>query len=205
MSETIKFTEDIFAAAKEKSEKIIQQAETETQRIFNEAKTRIATEREDVLRNARAEAEAAKRRRLSEARHRAKLREQEEKNKVLSEVLETTKKRVVDVTKDEARYIPYLASFIESGIREFGTDSVMIHLNSNDLKRIERNKLESEITKRLQKPVKIEWSREPIEGLGGATVSSIDGRTRIVNTIDQRFEALESKLLVEAGKLLFTE
>jgi vacuolar-type H+-ATPase subunit E/Vma4 len=34
-------------------------------------------------------------------------------------------------------------------------------------------------------------------------VSSRDGKTRIANTLDERFEALESKLLIEAGKVLF--
>jgi vacuolar-type H+-ATPase subunit E/Vma4 len=98
-----------------------------------------------------------------------------------------------------------LAAYIESGIRELGLGNVTVHLNAADLKRIDRGKLEREIVIRLGKTAKIEWSNEPIEALGGAVVSSSDGRTRIVNTLDERFEALESKMLVEAGKLLFGE
>ena len=205
MSETGKFTEDILAVAKEKSQSIITEAETETQRALDEAKAQISMEAQDIVRNARTEAEAVKRRETSEARHRVKLQEQGEKSKILTEVLEATKKRVVEIANEEGKYLPYLAAYIESGIRELGLENVTVHLNAADLKRIDRSKLEREIVIRSGKTAKIEWSNEPIEALGGAVVSSSDGRTRIVNTLDERFEALESKMLVEAGKLLFGE
>jgi V-type H+-transporting ATPase subunit E len=205
VSEIGKFTEDILAVAKQKSQSIITEAETETQRAFKEAKAQMSMEAHDIVRNARTEAEAVKRRETSEARHRLKLQEQEEKSKILSEVLEATKKRVVEIANEEGKYLPYLAGYVESGIRELGLENVTVHLNAADLKRIDRGKLEREIVKRLGKTVRIEWSSEPIEALGGAVVSSSDGRTRIVNTLNERFEALESKILVEAGKLLFGE
>jgi V-type H+-transporting ATPase subunit E len=205
VSETGKFTEDILAVAKEKSQSIITEAETETQRALEEAKAQMSMEARDIVRNARTEAEAVKRRETSEARHRLKLQEQGEKSKILSEVLEATKKRVVEITSDEAKYLPYLAAYIASGIRELGLENVTVRLNAADLKRIHRGKLQNEIVTRLGKTVRIEWSNEPIEALGGAVVSSSDGQTRIVNTLNERFEALESKMLVEAGKLLFGE
>lgn len=205
MSETGKFTEDILAVAKEKSQSIITEAETETQRALDEAKAQMSMEAHDIVRNARTEAEAVKRRETSEARHRLKLQEQEEKSKILSEVLEATKKRVAEIANEEDKYLPYLVAYVESGIRELGLENVTVHLNAADLKRIDKGKLEREILKQLGKTVRIEWSDEPIEALGGAVVSSSDGRTRIVNTLNERFEALESKILVEAGKLLFGE
>jgi vacuolar-type H+-ATPase subunit E/Vma4 len=205
MSETTRFTEDILAAAKEKAHSIIAEAETETQRALDEAKTHMSSEADDILRNARTEAEGVRRRQMSEVRHKSMLQEQQEKSKIISEVLDGTKKRILEIVNDESRYLPYLVVFVESGIRELGIENVLVHLNAADLKRIDKSKLEREIIKELQKPVRIEWSKEPIETLGGAVVSSSDGRTRIVNTLDERFEALESKLLIEAGKLLFGE
>ncbi len=203
MSETSKFTEDILAAAKEKAQSIVTNAETETQRALEDAKAHISREAEDILRNARTEAEAVKRREMSEVRHRLKLQEQQEKSKILSEVLERTKNRVHETANDQDKYFQYLVGLVESGTNELGIENVMIHLNANDLKRIDKSKLDREVIRKLGKPVKVEWSKEPIEALGGAIVSSIDGRTRIVNTLDQRLEALEPKLLIEAGKLLF--
>ena len=205
MSETSKFTEDILTAAKEKSEQIIKEAETETQRAFEEAKSHISREADDIIHNAQAEAEAVKRREMSEIRHRLKLQEQVEKSKILSEVLDSTRKRVTEIVNDDDKYLPLLAGYIENGIRELGLEDVTVHLNASDLKRIDTAKVEREIAKRSQKPVRVGWSREPIEALGGAVISSNDGKTRIVNTLDERFEALESRLLMEAGKLLFGE
>ncbi len=203
MSETSKFTEEILTAAKEKAKSIIAEAESQTQHALQEAKKHLTREGDDVVRNAKTEAEGIKRRQMSEVRHRLKLQEQQEKDKILSEVLNLTKKRVVEIAEDEDKYFQYLVGFIENGIRELGTDSVVVHVNAKDTKRIEKGKLEQEVARKLGKSVKIEWGKEPIEALGGAIISNSDGKTRILNTLDQRFEALESKLLIEAGKSLF--
>jgi len=203
MSETSKFTEDILKAATEQAGNIIGEAEAETQRASNEARTSISREAEDIIRSARADAEAVKRREISEARHKSKLHEQQEKDIVMTEVLEHAKKRVLDVTKDENTYLPYLTTLVESAIRQLENETLLIHLNKADMTRINRTNVERDIAKGLQKPIKIEWAKEPIEAAGGAIVSSPDGKTRIVNTLDERFNAMEPKLLIEAGKSLF--
>lgn len=203
MSETAKFTVDILTVAKEKAQSMTSQAEAETQRALKDAKADMTREADDMIRNARAEAEGVKRRQISEVRHRIKLQEQQEKSKILADVLERTRKRIIDITNDESKYVPYLASMIESGIREIGLDNVVVHLNAGDLKRIDKGRLEREVTRKLDKSVKMEWAKDPVDTLGGAMVSSKDGKTRIPNTLDQRFEALEPKLLIEAGKVLF--
>jgi len=203
VSETAKFTVDILTAANEKAQSIISQAEMETQQALKDAKADMMREADDIVRNAQVEAEGVKRRQVSEVRHRIKLQEQQEKNKILTDVLETTRKRIIDLTNNESKYVPYLAGMIESGIREIGINNVIVQLNANDLKRIDKGTLERELAKKLDRSVKVEWAKEPISALGGAVISSKDGRTRIPNTLDQRFEALEPKLLIEAGKVLF--
>jgi len=203
MSETSKFTEDILRVATEKARNIIAEAEAETQRASDEAKTSISREAEAIIRNARADAEAVKRREISEARHKSKLREEQEKDTVMGEVLTHAKKRVLDMAEDETKYLPYLTSLVESAIRHLGNETPLVHLNKVDMTRVNRTNLERDVAKALQNPIKIEWSKEPIAAAGGAIVSSRDGKTRIVNTLDERFDALESKLLIEAGKSLF--
>jgi vacuolar-type H+-ATPase subunit E/Vma4 len=170
---------------------------------LEEAKAHSAKEAEDIVSSARAEAKGVKRRQISETRHKLKIQEQLEKSKILNEVLEQARKRIMDVVKDEGKYTPYLADLIENGVREIGLGTVVVHLNGTDLKRIDKAKVERDISKKLDRTVKIEWSKEPIETAGGAVISSTDGRTRIMSTLDQRLDALESKLLVEAGKILF--
>jgi vacuolar-type H+-ATPase subunit E/Vma4 len=203
MSETSLFTEDILAAARAKAQSIIGEAQTELQRATDEAKTSISKEASDIIRNAQAEAEAVKRRQISEARHLSKLHEQREKNGILTEVLERTKKRIIEATKDQAIYLPYITGQIANGIRDLGYDTAVIHVNVTDLKEINRSTVERDASAHLNKPIKVEWANDPIETIGGAIVSSTDGKTRIVNTIDQKFEALEPALLIEAGKSLF--
>jgi len=203
MSETEKFTVDILTAARNKSQTMVAEAERETQKALQDAKSRLAREADDVIRNARAEAEGIKRRHISEARHKVKLQEQVEKDRVLSEVLEETKKKVKEFSDDQNAYHPFLASSISNAIRELGLLEVVVRVNGKDLKRIDRNNLTREIEGKLQKKVKIDWSSEAIEALGGAVVSNVDGSIRIVSTLDQKFEALEPQLFTEAGRLLF--
>jgi V/A-type H+-transporting ATPase subunit E len=204
MSESNRFTEDILTTARGRAESLVREAEAEAQRASEEAKLAISKDVETLIRNALADADAVKRRQISEARHRSKLREQQEKDAIMQEVLGEAKKRSLEFTLDETRYIPLLSRLIESGIRELGDSMATIHLNEADLKRISPLAAEKEL-KSLSERVKIEWSKEPIAASGGAIISSKDGRVRIVNTLDQRLEALEPKLLIEASKTLFGE
>jgi len=205
MSETAKFTEDIFSAAKEKAQAIVNEAENEKRHALDQAKAYSAREAEDILSNARAEAEAVKRRKVSETRHRSKLKEQLEKSEILNEVMEQTRARVIEIVKDENIYNQFLTSAVSGAISEIGLNDVVVHLNRADLKRVDVVKSGQETAKKLGKSVKIEFSKEPIEAIGGAIVSSRDGNSRIVNTLDQRFEVMEPKLLIEASKILFGE
>lgn len=203
MSETEKFTRDILSAAQAKSQDIITQAEQETQKALEEAKIRLSNEADGIVQNAKAEAENLKRRLLSEARHKVKLQEQHEKDRILSEVLEETRKKIGEMAIDEKSYIPYLVSTTAEAIRELGLPEVLIRINNRDLKQLDMNKLENAIETKLPARVKIVWSKESIEAIGGAIVSNLDGKIRINSTLDQKFQALESKLLTEAGRLLF--
>jgi vacuolar-type H+-ATPase subunit E/Vma4 len=201
MSEADKFTEDILRGAKEKAESIIREAESERQRVLDESQIAISRETEGVIRAARADAEAVKRRQVSEARHRAKLSEQKEKDKIMQEVLDQAKKRTFEMVRDETKYIPLLTRLIESGIHELGERVAVIHLNEQDLRSI--SSLELRLNKDLAGQVKVDVSKDPIVAAGGAIISTSDGKIRVVNTLDQRFEALEPSLLIEARKFLF--
>ncbi len=203
MSETGRFTADILNAAKEKAQVIINEAEVETQRALEQAKMHSAREAEDLVSNARAEAEGVKRRRMSEVRHRLNLQEQLAKSKIISDVLEQTKARVTEIVKDDKAYFGFLVNVVSSGVKEIGLSDVVVHLNKHDLARIDRIKLERDANEKLGKSVKIEIANEPTQAIGGVIVSSKDGKTRIVNTLDQRFEAFEPDLLIEASKILF--
>jgi len=203
MSEASKFTEDILKSGREKAQSIIREAEADTQRASDEAKSAISREADDVVRGARADADAVKRRQISEARHRTKLREQQEKDKIMQAVLDQVKKRTSELVTDESKYIPLLIHLIESGIRELGGNSAMVHLNKVDLQR-KASSLEQRVDKSVG-TVKVEWSKDPIEAAGGAIISTLDGKIRIVNTLDQKFDALEPRLLIEARASLFGE
>jgi vacuolar-type H+-ATPase subunit E/Vma4 len=205
LSETAKFTDDILTVARERARQVVDQAENERQRLVDDAKATIAREANDTLRNAQAEAEGIRRREVSEVRHKVKLQEQSEKDKILSAVLDEAKAKVREITRDENKYLAYLARLGADAIRQLGMERVTVHLNADDLKRIDVSNLTREIDKHAPPGTKVEISKEPISASGGIIVSNQDGKVRIVNTFEQRFEALESKLLIEAGRLLFSE
>lgn len=204
MSETSKFTEDILAAAKEKARQIVEQAEQERQRILEDANSTISREENEILRNAQTEAEGIKRREISEVRHQAKLLEQSEKDKILSSVLDGVKTRLRESTRDQKAYFGYLTRLAVDAIHQLGMDNVNIHLTSDDLKRIDLAQFMHEISK-VTSAIKLEIAKEPIEASGGVIVTSKDGKIKIVNTLEQMFEALEPRMLIQAGRILFSE
>jgi vacuolar-type H+-ATPase subunit E/Vma4 len=204
MSETAKFTEDILSVAREKSQLIVSKAQEDADKILNEAKSNFLREASETIKTAENEAEAIRRRHVSEARHGLKLREQEEKNKILTEILDQARKSAFDIVDDERRYLEYLIKLSVDGIREIGLENIVLHVNASDVKRF-GERLSQEIGKRLEKHGRIELAREPIETAGGVIVSNHEGTIRIVNTFEQRYGALESRLLIEAGKLLFND
>ena len=203
LSEVTKFTENILTSAKKQAQEIISQAERERERLLEEARGTISKDASNIVRNAQAEAEAIKRREVSKGRHRVKLREQLERDKILTDVIEETKRRVVEITKDQSKYFPYLVRLASDAIRQIDITNVTVHLNREDLKKVDLTKLVLKITNNLQTPARVEIAKAPIAASGGVVVSSLDGKIRIVNTFEQKFEALEPKLLIEAGRLLF--
>ena len=205
MSETTKFTEDILATANAKSQTIITKAENERQQLLDEARKNINREAAEITRNAEADAEGVKRREISEVRHRVKLREELEKDKILTDVLDETKKVVHEIVNDKNKYSAYLVRLVTDSIRQLGMQNVRVHLNAEDLKNIDITALVREVTSAVKTPTKIEVAKDPVTTSGGVVVSSPDDKIRIVNTFEQRFEALEPKLLIEAGRLLFGE
>ena len=204
MSEVSKFTEDILAAAKEKSRQIIEQAEQERRRILEDANSTISREENEILRNAQTEAEGIKRREISEVRHQTKLLEQSEKDKILSSVFDGVKARLRESTRDQNAYFGHLTRLAVDAIHQLGMGNVNIHLTSEDLKRIDLAQFTHEISK-FASPVNVEISKEPIEASGGLIVASKDGKIRIVNTFEERLEALEPRMLIEAGRILFSK
>jgi vacuolar-type H+-ATPase subunit E/Vma4 len=204
LSETIKFTEDILEVAKEKARQIVGQAEQERQRIYEDANSTISREASDILRNAQAEADGIKRRVISEVRHQAKLLEQSEKDKILSSVLDGVKARLRESTRDRDTYFRYLTRLTVDAVRQLGMDNVNIHLTAEDHKRIDLDQFTREIEKHTS-PIKLEIAKETIEASGGVIAASKDNKIRIVNTFEQRFEALEPRMLIEAGRILFSE
>lgn len=204
MTETIRFTDDILNAAKTKSQQIVAEAEGQRQTLLEEAKASISREAAEIVRNAQADAQGIRLRHVSEVRHRVKLKEQQEKDNILSSVLIEASRKVIEMSKDQTKYLPYLGGLIANAVRQLDLETVTIHLNAENLKTIDRKTLLDQVNQASKTPHKIVFGNEPITASGGVVVSSPDGKIRIVNTFEQRSEALEHRLLVEAGKLLFS-
>ena len=204
MSETGKFTEDILTVSKKKAREIVEQAEAEHQRLLEEATSAISREENEILRNAQTDAEGIKRREISEVRHQAKLLEQLEKDKVLGSVLNDVKGKLRESTNDQDTYFRYLVRLAADATSHLGMENVVIHLTSTDLNRLNTVQLAREVEK-LTPRIKVEIAKEPVEASGGVVVASKDGKIKIVNTFERILEALESRLLIEAGRILFSE
>lgn len=196
-------TNEILTEARARANDIIRTAEKDLEQALSEARADAERDADEMVRTAKVQAEAVKRQILSEKKQRARITLLEEKNRIVDEVLRDAKVRMLEFTKDRARYRPVLARMIQEAIRSLGTSQVVLRLTRRDASRFNSGELLREVRKHLGQDVAITLAEEHIEGTGGAIVTSEDGRIRAENTFETRLRSMEPTLLREIGKILF--
>ncbi|MBS3063439.1 MAG: V-type ATP synthase subunit E [Candidatus Diapherotrites archaeon] len=164
---------EILLDAKKEADALLAGADQERRRILAAANT----EREKVLTIARESiakvVEAEKNERLTSARLAANRLVNDAKSRQVDQAID----RVWEAFKEAgngASYYKRLGQLVEAGLQEFGGKAV-VHLNSQDLK--------SEVGKKHKNLL----AKEPLKAVGGAIITSADGKIRMDCTLEQLF------------------
>ena len=199
-----KLVDDIISESKTKAEGIRKEAVSQIEESIARARADAVREADQIIRDGMAESDAAKNRRVSQEKQKARLAYLGEKNRVLRDIMEEVQKRLTEFCRDESSYCPFLLKAIARGIEAVPSESAKVALSERDLPRFKRTKLLEDALATTQTSKKATFSDEPIETVGGAVVTSQDGKIRVDCTLEARLELMKPQLLPEISKILFT-
>jgi V-type H+-transporting ATPase subunit E len=199
-----KLVDDIISESKTKVEGIRKEAVSQIEESIARARADAVREADQIIRDGMAESDAAKNRRVSQEKQKARLAYLGEKNRVLRDIMEEVQKRLTEFCRDESSYRPFLLKAIARGIEAVPSESAKVALSERDLPRFKRTKLLEDALATTQTSKKATFSDEPIETVGGAVVISQDGKIRVDCTLEARLELMKPQLLPEISKILFT-
>ena len=184
----------IISEAEEKAKKIIKEAEEEANKIFqHEASSRLKLLRRRIL----GKAEMDARKELINA-----------KNEILEKIYQISIKKLEQIAVGGDADIDYhdiLTRLIEEAIATLDEGEVIIEANERDKEYLSVNlrKIESELSRKLSRNIKLRLSNNTIDVLGGVIVYN-PSRTKIYNnTLEGRLNIVFQKYRNILGKFLF--
>lgn len=198
-----KLVEDILKESTAKAEQLRAQSLTEIEETIAKERAEAIREADQMTRNAEAEADATRNRLISQAKQKARLAFLTERNRVVHAVMEDVKTRLDAFVRDESSYQPFLLKAIALGVEAIPSEVVSVALSEKDLTRFKHTRLLQDALAGARTTKKAALSDEPIQTIGGAVVTSEDGRIRADYTFEARLGLMEPKLLAEISRILF--
>jgi vacuolar-type H+-ATPase subunit E/Vma4 len=198
-----KLVDDIIRESKTKAEEMRKAAVSQIEESIATARAEAVREAEHIIRDGVTESDAARSRRVSLEKQKARLAYLAEKNRIMREIMEEVQKRLVEFCGDESSYGPFLLKAVAQAIEAVPSETVKVALSERDLRRFKRTKLEDALVA-TQASKKVAFSNEPIDTLGGAVVTSEDGKIQVDCTLEARLALMKPQLLLEVSKILFT-
>jgi len=200
-----KLVEEIIADGRAKAEEIRKRGQNETEERISREKTAAAREAEGIVRSAVADAEAAKNRIVSQATQKARVTYLAERNRILHELFRELRKELEGFAENDAAYRTFLVESIARGVSALPVETVKVLVSERDLKRYKHTELLEEALQKTRTVKRASFSDEPVTKIGGAVVTSEDGKIRADCTIDARLELMQPQILAGISKVLFSD
>lgn len=124
-----------------------------------------------------------------------------EKNRLITNVLNEVKKRLVNLKKSE--YAPVLEKLIVDAGAVLGGGMLEVVLNENDSTLVKLNKLEKKISDRSGVDTQLKFSEQKTKAVG-AIVKTIDDRIFVDNTFEAILRRRERELRLKIARILFS-
>ena len=199
-----RLVEDIMKEGRIKAEEIKREGLTQIDDDVSRARADAIKEAEEIARNTKTECDAAVNRRLSQEKQKARIAYLTEKNKVLDDLMQEVKAKLIEFCRDESRYRPFLVKSITRGIDAIPSAGVKVALSGTDLRRYRGSKLLEDVLAIAKTPKTAVLSDQSVETMGGAIVVSQDDKVRVDCTLEAKLELTKTQLLTEVSKILFT-
>ncbi len=188
-----KISEAVVSKVRMEAQNIIKEAEEKAQEEIERARKQRETKLQEEKRKMLEEAEEEAARIVAQASIKARQKLSSAKNDVIAKIIDRVKQELSEFSSDEN----YFLNLIREAIDELGADKSRIYISPKDVsmvrKFLERDK---ELASKIMEVKEDNF-------LGGVIAENVDGKLRIDNTYETRFEMLLPKLLPEISKELF--
>jgi vacuolar-type H+-ATPase subunit E/Vma4 len=198
-----KLVEDILKESRAKAEEAKKEGLTQIEDSISKARAEAMKEADLIGRNTKTECDAAINRRVSQEKQKARLAYLAAKNMVLDDVMSEVQRKLVEFSRDDSRYRPFLLKSIVRGMDAIPSDSVKVALSESDLRRYGGPKLVEDALAKMPTPKTAVLNDEPIRTIGGAVVTSQDDKVRVDCTLEAKLGLMKTQLLAEISKILF--
>jgi len=190
---------EVLGDAQGEAEATIVDAEKQAKETLQTAKQQAEQSYQSIVSQAKAQAEAEKRKILS-------LTEVEIRNRILK-----IKEEIVDAAFNKSveklnafvktkQYHDYLLRLVENSSKKIGFRYLIIHVNAKDKAWLKQGSLDN-LSRKVQLEIKL--SDETENFIGGCRIQTADGKILYDNTIDNRLQGLKPYLRGEVAKILF--
>lgn len=179
---------------RQECQEIFSRAEGEAKQILERAQDEAEAIRQARLAKVKAEAESETTSMLYSARLKSKNAVISAKEKIAEEALAAAEARLQGL-RSESDYPAVLEGLIREGLSRI-TGKVVVHVDPAD----------EAVADDIMRGLGLEYElRTDIQAAGGAVVSDVDGRVRIINTVEERLNRAREKLRMQVSGILFDE
>lgn len=197
----------ILHDTREKANSIIEEARKSAEMMLEQqrelARQKASEEVSSILRRAETEVEVAMVTEATEASKKASWMILSEKERLVINVLDEVKTRLVAFSKSK-KYVPFLQRIIVDAGTVLGGGRLEFQLNEKDSTLpLKLTTLAKTITKKTGTETKLQLSKEKIEASGGVVVKTFDGKILVDNTFEAILKQRERDLRLRIAKILF--
>jgi V/A-type H+/Na+-transporting ATPase subunit E len=182
----------IQSDTEDQSSKIISDAKAESEKILSEGRKRADAIQTQSAQQSQREVEEDRNRLLASARLEANRRLLEARDEVLKGYEEQAFSYLEEFS-NSPQYKDFFVRMLADALSKIG-EGAIVQINPRDKPLLKDSKL---------KQFKIQVSPEPLKSLGGAIVTSSDGKRRVDNTIESIFSERKDELRLKLSQQVF--
>ena len=202
-----KILDKILRDARDNAKSIIEKTQRSAEEMLEQqrelARQKASREVAAILEKTESEAEVATVIEASEANKKAKWIILSEKNRLVTNVLDEVKTRLIAFAKSK-EYLPFLQRIIvDAGIAlEGGKLEILLNEKDSSLPP-NLDELTKAIAEKVGSKSQVELSKEKTKASGGAVLRRVDGKILIDNTFEAILKRSEPQLRLKIAKILF--
>ncbi len=203
-----KILDRILKDAKEEARTIIKEAKKSAKMLLENQKQMALRNAEKevhyLLRRAENEAGIIRGKVITDVKRRTGWVVLFEKDRLITNVLNEVKKRLVNLQKTE-EYLPVLEKLIVDAGTVLGGGTLEVMLNENDSSLpLKLYKLEKKIADRTGVKTQLKFSKQKIKAVG-VIVKTVDGKIFVDNTFEAIVSRRERELRLKIARILFSK